>query len=217
VVAETLSQDLIRHLAHRVPVVLLSGRRPDGGYDRVGVDNAAGVRALVEHLVRDHGIRELCYVAARAGAADDAERFLGFRLALAAAGISAPASPALRGDFTRDTARQLARDLAERHRAGGPAFPRALVCANDETALGFMDVLAAEGYDVPGGVAVTGFDGIDGARTSSPRLTTVEQPMTDLGQLAVDVLRARINDPGLPRQSLVVPVRVLLRESCGTH
>lgn len=217
VVAETLSDELIRHVAHRVPVVLLSGRRPAGGYDRVGVDNVAGVRALVDHLVRDHGIRDLQYVAAQEGAADDAERFHGFRLALATAGIAAPEHPILRGDFSRQTARRLARALADRRRTGGPALPGALVCANDETALGFMDVLTTQGYDVPGDVAVTGFDGIDGARTSYPRLTTVEQPMADLGRLAVDVVQARITRPGLPRQNLIVPVRVLLRESCGVH
>ncbi|MDT0346934.1 LacI family DNA-binding transcriptional regulator [Streptomyces litchfieldiae] len=217
VVAGTLPDDVVEHVAHRVPVVLVAGPRPAGGYDHVGVDNARGVQVLVEHLVRAHGIRDVRYVAGRAGTPDDIGRFRGFRAAMRALGLPVPAEPALRGDFSRATGRRLARGLLAEHRGGRSPMPGALVCANDETALGFLDVLTAEGFDVPGDVALTGFDGIDGGRTSSPRLTTVEQPMTGLGRLAVDVLRACLADPRLPRQDLLVPVRVLLRESCGTH
>lgn len=217
VVAGTLSDDLLEHVAHRVPVVLVAGPRPAGGYDHVGVDNAGGVRALVEHLARDHGVRDARYVAGRAGTPDDVDRFAGFRAALRALGRPVPIRPALRGDFSRATARDLARRLVARHRDGRAPMPGALVCANDETALGFLDVLVGAGYRVPGDVAVTGFDGIDGARTSSPRLTTVEQPMTDLGRLGVEILDACLADRRLPRQDLVAPVRVLLRESCGHH
>ncbi|UED87579.1 LacI family DNA-binding transcriptional regulator [Streptomyces profundus] len=217
VVAETLSDRLIEHVAHRLPVVLLAGPRPAGGYDHVGVENARGVQVLVEHLVRTHGIHDVRYVAGRVNTSDDVDRFRGFRAALRAVGLPAPQEPALRGDFTRAKGRSLARRLVADRRKGGVPLPGALVCANDETALGFLDVFNAEGVDVPGEVVVTGFDGIDGARTSSPRLTTVEQPMADLGRLAVDVLRACLADPTLPRQDLRVPVRVLLRESCGEH
>ncbi len=217
VVAETLSDQLIEHVAHRLPVVLLAGPRPAGGYDHVGVENARGVRVLVEHLVRAQGIHDVRYVAGRVRTSDDIDRFRGYRAALTALGLPAPQNPALRGDFTRATGRTLARRLVAEHRDGHGPLPGALVCANDETALGFLDVFNAEGIEVPGDVVVTGFDGVDGARTSSPRLTTVEQPMADLGRLAVGVLRACLADPKLPRQDLRVPVRVLLRESCGTH
>lgn len=217
VVAGTQSDGLLDHLAHRVPVVLVAGPRPAGGFDHVGVDNARGVQALVDHLHRAHGIRDIRYVAGRPDTPDDTERFAGFRAALRRAGLPVPGAPALRGDFCRPTARRLARELIAAHRAGDGPLPGALVCANDETALGFLDVFTAEGYDVPGDIALTGFDGVDAGRTCSPRLTTVEQPMADLGRLAVDVLRACLADPRLPRQERVAPVRVLLRDSCGPH
>ncbi|MDT0270181.1 LacI family DNA-binding transcriptional regulator [Streptomyces sp. DSM 44915] len=217
VVAGTLPDDLLEHVAHRVPVVLVAGPRPAGGFDHVGVGNARGVRALVEHLATDHGIRDLVYVGGRADAPDEIDRARGFHAALRALGLPAPGRPGPRGDFSRATGRRLARALlAERRRHGTP-LPGALVCANDETALGFLDVFTAEGVTVPDEVALTGFDGIHEGRHATPRLTTVEQPMTDLGRLAVELLDACLDDPRLPRQNRVVPVRVLLRDSCGRH
>ncbi len=217
VVAGTLSDALLEHVAHRVPVVLVAGPRPAGGYDHVGVDNGEGIRFLVEHLVGAHGLRDMRFVAGRPGTRDDIDRFRGFRSASKALGLPVPAEPALRGDFTRDAARLLAGQVVADHRGGRARLPEAFVCTNDETALGFLDVLSAEGVRVPDDVAVTGFDGIDGARTCSPRLTTVEQPVADLGRFAVGVLRECLADPRLPRQDLIVPSRVLLRESCGRH
>ncbi|MEV6261447.1 LacI family DNA-binding transcriptional regulator [Streptomyces sp. NPDC051784] len=217
VVAGSLPDSLLEHVAHRVPVVLVAGRRPADGYDHVGVDNSEGIRVLVEHLVGAHGLRDIRFVAGRPGTRDDIDRFQGFCSASRALGLPVPAEPFLRGDFTRDAGRRLAERVVAGHRSGRAALPDALVCTNDETALGFLDVLGAEGVRVPGDIAVTGFDGIDGARTSSPRLTTVEQPVADLGRLAVGVLRACLADPRLPRQDLVVPSRALVRESCGTH
>ncbi|MFB8028678.1 MULTISPECIES: LacI family DNA-binding transcriptional regulator [unclassified Streptomyces] len=217
VVAGTLPDALLEHVAHRVPVVLVAGRRASGGYDHVGVDNGEGIRALVEHLVGAHHLRNLQFVAGPPGTPDDIDRFRGFHAAAHRLGLSVPAEPVLRGDFTREGARRLAEEVVAGHRNGRRRLPDALVCTNDATALGFLDVLSAEGVSVPGEVAVTGFDGIDGARTCSPRLTTVEQPVADLGRLAVGVLQACLANPRLPRQDLVVPSRALLRESCGTH
>ncbi|MFD5317356.1 substrate-binding domain-containing protein [Streptomyces sp. NPDC127098] len=72
----------------------------------------------------------------------------------------------MRGDFTRATGRVLAQRLVADYRSGRVPLPGALVCANDETALGLLDVFNAEGVDVPRDVALTGFDGIEGGRIS---------------------------------------------------
>ncbi|WP_432457420.1 LacI family DNA-binding transcriptional regulator [Cellulomonas iranensis] len=211
VLSATVPDDVLAHIARRIPVVVMAGPGIDGDpHDHISVDNAAGMRALTTHLVADHGLRDLAFVGGSADSPDDAERFLGFRAALAEAGLPVPDAPAARGDFTRTTARTLARRLL----AAGD-LPRALVCSNDQTALGFLDELAAAGVDVPGRVALTGFDGIDAGLTASPPLTTVRQPMVELGRAAVDRLRRRMADPSLPTATLNLPVRVLLRRSCG--
>ncbi|MFD6163989.1 LacI family DNA-binding transcriptional regulator [Oerskovia sp. NPDC060287] len=213
VVAQSLPDDLLDHVARRVPLVVLAGPMVTDRYDHVTVDNAAGMTRLVEHLVVDHGIRDLAYVAGRAGTPDDAERFRGFREALAGQGIDPPAEPRSRGDFSRRRARELAAELLD----GPGPLPRALVCCNDETALGLLDVLVAQGVRVPEDVVLTGFDGIDAARTSVPPITTVEQPTAELGRLAVERLTTRIGAPRRRPTVTTSSVTVHLRASCGTH
>jgi LacI family transcriptional regulator len=101
-------------------------------------------------------------------------------------------------------------DLIDRN-----ALPQAFVCETDEVALELMDTLQDLGVDVPGRVAVTGFDGIVAGRLSSPQLTTVRQPMADMGAEVVNILIDRIERPGEPARSRLFPVQVMVRESCG--
>jgi len=93
--------------------------------------------------------------------------------------------------------------------------PQAIACANDQTALGVVYALMRHGIDVPGGVAVTGFDDIPVARHLHPQLTTVPQPTTDLGASAFETLYSMITDAGHPRQDVILPTRMIRRESCG--
>jgi LacI family transcriptional regulator len=96
----------------------------------------------------------------------------------------------------------------------GEELPRAIVCANDQMALGVMHALARRGIDVPGQVAVTGFDDVPVARHLHPPLTTVRQPIRELGATAFDVLYSRISAGG-GEPDVVLPVRLVVRESCG--
>jgi len=89
------------------------------------------------------------------------------------------------------------------------------VCANDQTALGVMDVLRTAGLRVPRDVVVTGFDGIPEGLMSAPTLTTVVQPMLEFGRAAVDAALGRIDEPRREGVVRTLPVRVVLRESCG--
>ncbi|WP_432540888.1 LacI family DNA-binding transcriptional regulator [Kineococcus sp. SYSU DK002] len=210
VVARTVSDDLLAHVARRIPVVVLAdgahpGERGDA-FDHVGVDNAAGMRALVGHVVGALGVRDVVYVAGPPDSPDDAERQLGLSAALADAGL--PPVPQVRGDFRRDRASEAVSGLLAQR------VPRALVCGNDQSALGALDAVRAAGLSVPGDVYVTGFDGVDGARFSDPPITTVAQPMADLGRAAVRAVVDRLAAPHAPRLVARLPVEVLLRESC---
>ena len=99
-------------------------------------------------------------------------------------------------------------------RTRGP-LPQAAVCATDQEALALMDALQAAGLTVPADMAVTGFDGIAAGMIARPPLTTVRQPMEQMGRAVVDILIDRIANPDGPRRNRQLPVRVVLRESCG--
>ena len=209
VLAQTVPDDLLAHVSRRIPVVVLADSRPGDLLDHVGVDNVAGMRALTSFVLDAHGVRDVAYVTGPSDSPDEADRHRGFDEAVAAA----PQPVAVRverGDFSRDGGRRAGEALL----TSGAPLPRAVVCANDQTALGLLDVLAERGVDVPGQVLVTGFDGIEAGRFSAPRLTTVRQPMGDLGRVAVRSIVSRLTDPQLPPQLVTLPVEVLLRESC---
>lgn len=208
--ARTIPDKQLAHIARRVPVVVLAGPRSGDEYDHITTDNAEGMRVMTSHVLEAHGVTDLAFVGGPADSPDDDARFRGFCQALRAAGLTAPATPVARGDFTRAQGRSIGRRLLAEGRV-----PRALVCSNDQTALGVLDALTSAGRRVPEDVIVTGFDGIDASEVSRPRLTTVYQPMRDLGRAAVDTLLHRLRDSQIPPQTRTLPVKVLLRGSCG--
>ena len=208
--SRTVPDQLLAHIARRIPVVVIAGPRAGDEYDHISTDNVAGMQAMTTHVIDVHEVRDVAFVGGPADSPDDHDRFEGFRAALVAEGIDAPDEPVLRGDFTRSQGRILGRRLVD----AGPV-PRALVCSNDQTALGVLDALLAAGLRVPEDVILTGFDGIDASEMSRPRLTTVRQPMRELGRAAVDTLLRRLGDPRMAPQTRTLPVTVLLRESCG--
>ena len=203
VLARTVPDELLTHVARRIPVVVLAATRGTDEFDHVSVNNAPGMRALTEHVLGS-GARRLMYIAGPEDSPDDRERLEGFRAAVD--GVEGVTVELVRGDFSRVRGREIA--------LGIEAMPEAIVCANDQTALGVLDAMGRRSVSVPDDVMVTGFDGIAAGRHSTPRLTTVHQPMVELGRAAIQALTARLDDPALEAQSLVLPVQVVLRDSC---
>lgn len=210
VMARSLTEPDIAVLARSVPVVVLATHDATGGPDFVGVDNRSGCREITAHLIQAHGYTDLAFLAGPDDSPDSEERFAGFCEALAEAGLPVPAGPDAAGGFTEAGGRQAVAALLEAGRR-----PRAIVCGNDEMAIGALTALRAGRLRVPGDVAVTGFDDISAAHHLRPALTTVRQPMRELGERSVRMLLARISDPAAPRQSVVLPTQTVIRRSCG--
>jgi LacI family transcriptional regulator len=210
VLARTAPLAMIEHVATRIPVVLLaageSAGRPDRAIDHLAVANETGACQVTGHLADMHGYRDICFIAGPPDSPDSASRLAGFRRATA--GLDQ--AFVHHGDFTTAGGRR----VAERILAAGPV-PRAVVCANDQTAIGVMAALQQAGLSVPGDVAVTGFDGIRLGRHLRPSLTTVVQPMAALGDTAVAMLSDRIGGADLLRRTVELPVRLELGGSCG--
>jgi len=204
------SQQLAR-LAARIPVVLVAGSPGEPHADVVHADNRAGTEALVRHLVEQHGKTRLYYVAGPPEAPDARERRSVFEQTLAGyQGVRLEGC--FEGRFAAVSGQLAVRGLlAARH----GELPDAIVCGNDQMAIGAMRELHTAGIRVPADIAVAGFDDMHLGALLAPTLTTVRQPMRLLGERACAMLLDRIAEPTRPRRVERLTTTLVVRESCG--
>jgi LacI family transcriptional regulator len=200
----------LERLSQQVPVVTLAGT-PTPTTVNVDGDNRAGMKDLARHLVRDHGYRTLAYLGGHVDSPDNLARCDAFGEQVRADGAHFMAGPQWQGNYLASGGARVIENLL----AEGAPLPEAIACANDQTALGVVYALMRHGIEVPGGVAITGFDDIPVARHIRPQLTTVRQPITDLGTTAFETLYSMITDGERPRYDIILPTRLIRRESCG--
>ncbi len=215
VVGGTVPDELVGELAAQLPLVLVAARVE--GVVSVRVDSFTAARELTAHLLDVHGYRRLRFIGSPEGSPDTTARHEGFLLALAERGC-APVGEPLRHGLEATYGAIAARELL----AAGD-LPDALVCANDELAIGVLATLPGLGCRIPGDVAIVGFDDAALASLASPTLTTVHQPVFELGARAAGLVLSAVaparQRPGrLAPSDLVLPTRTVIRESCGcTH
>ena len=195
-----------RVLHGRKPVVIIAGE-PQDGIESVMAENAHSAAELTAHVLA-HGRRRLLFVGDPAGAPDIAERHSGFVVAHHDLGLE-PAEP------VRVPFREADGELVAERLLSGELDADALVCANDELALSIMTRLQDAGRDVPGDIAVVGWDDVMTARYVRPGMTTVRQPVRELGELAAERLHQRVQGGEPPSERRLLPTRVVIRGSCG--
>ena len=196
VLGRTVSDDVVEQLAARGTRIVLVARPTIGGIASVNAENHDSAVALAEHLLAG-GARRITFVGDPASSPDVAERWSGFREA-----VSTAAEVALL-DWS-DLGEEAGAAVGTRLLESGDPLPDALACANDELALGLLLRLREAGVDVPGQVQVTGWDDVMAARFAG--LTTVRQPMRELGATAARVLDDLITgraDSQEPRHALL--------------
>jgi LacI family transcriptional regulator len=213
VLAGTVPAEDLEVISRRMPVVMLAGPREIDHFDHIEVANFEGQAELTRHLVKDHGLTRLAFVGGMADSPDAEARFQGYRAACREAGLPVPSLPDVRGKLTQTEGRLAVERLLER--GGRP--PQAMLFANDQMAVGGLHALERLGLRVPDDVVVTGFDGIPLSRTIRPALTTVRQPMRRLGEEAVELLLKRLLTPDRAPESVVLPVTLARRTSCGCN
>jgi LacI family transcriptional regulator len=202
-------------LSRQIPVVTLAGV-PTPTTVNVHGDNAGGMRALARHLIFDHGYRTLSYLSGHEGSPDSLARGQALMDEASAAGVRLLTGAEWRGSYqAADGARAINRLLD-----AGVQMPRAIVCANDQSAIGVLHALAQRGIAVPGEVAVTGFDDMPVARHLRPQLTSVRQSIQALGATAFETLYSMIGrgqeaGDSVRGRDIALPTRLVLRESCG--
>ncbi|HTG40309.1 MAG TPA: LacI family DNA-binding transcriptional regulator [Methylomirabilota bacterium] len=212
IMGRTVPDRLVAELGRmKVPVVLLA-RPAVGEADTVLAENRSSAVELVRHMF-GHGLDDLLFVGDPDASPDAAERWAGFLDAHRLTGRPQPAPP-LVSDFTEGGGHDAVRT---RLSAGldDQGLPDGLVCANDEIALGALRAARELEIEVPRELAITGWDDIPVAALVSPALTTVRQPMRELGSTAAVLLAERISAGRREPRHVLLPTSLVLRASCG--
>lgn len=203
-----VSSPHILTMAERVPVVLAC-EYIDGAVSRVSIDNVAAAMDATRHLIR-LGHQRIAYVNGPPDVILCRDRLRGYTLALQQAGLPVYDDLVVSGTFYLESGVEAARRLLSLSEP-----PTAVFCANDEMAIGFIREASGLGRRVPNDVAVVGFDDIRFAAFCRPALTTVAQPMYEIGRRAARMLLDQLEGKAEGPRSIVLPHRLVVRESCG--
>jgi DNA-binding LacI/PurR family transcriptional regulator len=197
-------------LAGGTPIVQIDRRVSRLAADAVLIDNRAGVRAAIEHLIR-LGHRRIGIISGPRRLYTGRERLEGYRTTLRNAGLHFDEELVLEGTFKEHSGYELVgRFLRLRAR------PTAIFVANNLMTIGALLGLKEAGVRIPDEMAVVGFDDMDWAPILTPPLTAVAQPGYELGAAAGRLLLERLQTQrtGRPRTVVFQP-RLVVRESCG--
>lgn len=190
-----------------VPAVRIGGDPDDDPHvDLVAPDDEIGSHAAVRHLV-ERGSRRIAII--EGPPASGSGRDAGYRWALRESGIAVNPDLIVRGDWTRPGGRKAMHALMAL-----PERPDAVFCANDLSAIGAIDAAHELGLQVPGDVAIVGFDDVDAATIVNPPLTTVRNPAYETGYAAGELLLSRITGSWTGEgRTVVLPCPLIVRES----
>ncbi len=203
---ETIKPTL-KKLEDLVPVVVFDSASDSEGAIQYVVDNRGGITSLMEHLW-NKGYRDYLWVEGTEGTWDAQERFLAFQDFLFNQGLVASDISRVYGGFQYTTAFTNVKNyLSEGHR------PRAIIAANDESALGALEAVKAFGLQIPQEVVIAGFDGLDVTAWTSPPLTTVFYDRKLIGkEMAATLIGAISGERDFPTSNFI-PVQLKLRAS----
>lgn len=209
--AENTAADVLEEAHCAGLPCVMAQRRVDGFQgDYVGPDYAAGMEMVTEHLI-GLGHTHIGFIGGVRRIAPLSERLAGFRRALKRHKLKAgPIVPCAVLD--RLSGYAVARDLF-----AGPDHPTAVVCYNDIVALGVMLALTERGLEPGVDVAVVGCDDVTEAALHRPALTTFTTDPRLVGREAARLLLRRIAAPDLPCEEIIVPPRLIIRQSCGAR
>jgi LacI family transcriptional regulator len=177
--------------------------------DQVGTENEEPAAQLVEHLA-ELGHQRIGLIAGLEGLSTTEERIAGYRKGLREGNLEFDPARIAHGASRHEPARAATNRLLEQ---ADP--PTALVAANSAMTIGVMHALRERGIEVPDDIALVAFDDFEWSDLFRPRLTVIAQPTRVIGTRAVQLLLARLAEPGLAPQSVRLKPTFVHRESCG--
>ncbi|HOL09585.1 MAG TPA: substrate-binding domain-containing protein [Bacillota bacterium] len=192
------------------PIPIVSIANDIANHHSILINNTTGFRDLIIHLIEAHQYRNFAFISGPKDNQDSNIRYNTLKDTLAEFNIDLDPDLVIEGKYTSISGMDGMRTLLLRQKKID-----VVVAANDEMAIGALYELNSKNIQVPDDIAVVGFDNVEVSAFSSPQLTTVEQPLYDLGVKAMDTIIDLINNKNEVPQKAFVPTKMVLRESCG--
>ncbi|MCX6046695.1 MAG: substrate-binding domain-containing protein [Chloroflexi bacterium] len=194
-----------------IPLVAIDRRTFKSQTDTVVVDNVTATFELVTHLIED-GHTQIGVVLGVPAATTGHERRAGYVKALEARQLPILSELIWSGPPTVETGYRLVNELLDL-----PAPPTALFMGNSLLALGALQAIQERGLQIPTDVALVAFDEMEWMLVMQPALTSIAQPIYEMGKTATELLLARLADNSRPPQEVVLQATLHIRHSCARH
>lgn len=178
----------------------------------VEATNWQGAYEATRYLIQ-LGHTRIAFITGALAVRSAVDRLQGYKAALTDSGIPIRKDLVIEGDYQQRTGYETTRSLLQRV----DARPTAIFASNDLTAFGAMDAARECGFRIPDNISIIGFDDVPQAVFVYPRLTTVRQPLEEMGRIAAKLLLEQIDDPGCPPQRVALPTQLVIRDSCGPY
>lgn len=204
---EKYPQDIKKRLPAEYPIVLVDRDFSENIFDTVLTDNTLGGYLATRYLI-ELGHRRIACVTGTMNLLGAVDRLQGYKKALAEFGISESPDLIYHGDFTAGSGHKAAHRLLKL-----PELPTAVFVGNDMMAIGFSRSSIEMRFKVPEDISIVGFDNLELSMYMHPTITSFAQPKEEIGEKAIQLLLDRIENPKLPPRRILVPPRLIIRES----
>jgi LacI family transcriptional regulator len=192
-----------------VPYVLIDHEAIDGDLSNtVMATNWQGAYDATTYLI-ELGHQRIGFVTGTIEVTSAQERLAGYQTSLRDHDLLVDPELICKGDFLEESGFEAAQKFLNLEKP-----PTAGFASSDNCAIGVMKAVIQAGYRVPEDVSIIGFDDVPEASYMRPMLTTVRQPLREMGQLATCILVERLEDPSLQPVQAILPTEIIIRDSC---
>ncbi len=193
----------------RMPFVLLDYDSDTGGTTFITAANRQGTREAVDHLI-GLGHRRIGFITGTPGTSSARERLAGYRASLRRANIEHDPRLVVKGDFLEERGYEAMKQLLSLEDR-----PTAVFTSADTAAFGALQAIREAGLRVPHDISIVGFDDIPEASLVTPALTTVRQPLREMGATAVRLLQRLMDEPDATPRRTELATELIVRDSSG--
>jgi DNA-binding LacI/PurR family transcriptional regulator len=203
-------EHVIKNIRERCHCPIISIRELLVGANNLLVDNGSCMEGLIDHFVKEHGMKKLCFMTGPKDHWDAQERLLCFKRKMDEYGLSYGEHQIFYGDFWKNKGKE----ACDWFLAEGEPQPEGIICANDYMATAVASELIRRGYRIPQDIAVSGYDGMRSTLSFTPCITTAMVPFFEMGRRAVHIIDKKQDCPEKVGNVFFDAV-LQPRESCG--